>query len=261
MTPQATERIRVLVVDDELHARRGMRVLLERENDVDVIGEASDGNEAIASIQKLCPNLVLLDVTMPDRSGLSVIDEIGVEAMPEVIFVTAFDEYAIPAFEFNALDYILKPFTDERLHKALERARKKLRHAGDDHLGERLLQLLDDAEGRRHGLERFTIKVGDKYNVFEINQIDWVEADEYYVKLHVSGSSYTIRETMNTLEKQLPARHFARIHRSTIVNIDRIDMLEPLFQGDYGVVLKDGTKLRMSRRRRGILSGLIRTFT
>lgn len=255
------EEIRVLVVDDEHHARLGMRSLLEREKDVDIVGECANGWEAIASIKRLRPDLVFLDVTMPDRNGLGVIDDIGAEDAPRVIFVTAYDEYAVPAFESNAVDYVLKPFTDERFRGAMQRAREQLRleqqarsvSGEEDRLGQ--------TECHEGGLERFSLKDGDKLRVFSVNQIKWIEADEYYVKLHIGAESYMVRETLGALERQLPERGFVRIHRSTIVNVEEIDSLEPLFQGDATVVLKDGTRLRMSRRRRKALSELIKTFT
>jgi two-component system LytT family response regulator len=252
--------IRAVVVDDEPHARRGIMALLEEEDDIDVVGEASDGGEAVACIRRLRPDLVFLDVTMPDRSGLAVVEDVGVESMPQVIFVTAYDEYAVRAFETNAVDYILKPFSDERFQEAVRRARENFRRERACELGERLRQLLDCTATDEGILERFTLKVGEKYNVFKVDQIDWIEADDYHVKLHIGGKSYLVRQTLGALEKQLPPTSFARIHRSTVVNLDRVVALEPLFQGDYTVVLKDGTALRMSRRRRKALSNLIKTF-
>jgi two-component system LytT family response regulator len=208
----------------------------------------------------LRPDLVFLDVTMPDRSGLAVVEDVGVASMPQVIFVTAYDEYAVRAFETNAVDYILKPFSDERFQEAVRRARENFRRERACELGERLRQLLDCTATDEGILERFTLKVGEKYNVFKVDQIDWIEADDYHVKLHIGGKSYLVRQTLGALEKQLPPTSFARIHRSTVVNLDRVVALEPLFQGDYTVVLKDGTALRMSRRRRKALSNLIKTF-
>ncbi len=255
-----SEKIRVLVVDDEPHARRGMRLLLEDEKDINVVGESVDGREAVAHIRDLRPDLVFLDVTMPDRSGLGVIEDVGVAAMPQVIFVTAYDEYAVPAFESNAVDYVLKPFTNVRFRQAIQRARDRLRLEQARRFFElqRYPRSTDAGDIR---LERFTLKIGNKLKLFTVEQIDWIEADEYCVKLHLGGRSYTVRETLRSLEKQLPPRLFARIHRSTIVNIEQIDSLEPLFQGDYTVVLKSGTELRMSRRRRGALTSLIKTFS
>lgn len=253
------DEIRVLVVDDERHARLGMRSLLERETDVSIVGECSNGREAVASIRRLRPDLVFLDVTMPDRNGLGVVEDLGAEDAPRVIFVTAYDEYAVPAFESNAVDYVLKPFTDERFRGAMQRAREQLHLERRGAAGEQPSGHDDSPD--REVLDRFTLKDGGKLRVFNVDQIKWIEADEYYVKLHIGDESYMIRETLGSLEKQLPPRHFVRIHRSTIVNINEIETLEPMFQGDSTVVLRDGHRLRMSRRRRKALSDLIKAFT
>lgn len=255
-----SEAIRVLVVDDEHHARLGMRTLLTHEKDIDIVGECNNGREAVASIRSLSPDLVFLDVTMPDRSGLGVIEDIGAAAMPRVIFVTAYDEYAIPAFESNAVDYLLKPFTDQRFRTAMQRARDLL-HLERNAASNNGNQPPESLETRDGVLERFTVKDGDRLKVFSAGQITWIEADEYYVKIHIGADSYMVRESLGSFEKQLPARSFVRIHRSTIVNIDQVEALEPLFQGDCTVVLKDGTNLRMSRRRRKALAGLVKTFS
>lgn len=251
----------MLVVDDEPHARRGMRSLLEAEADVSIVGEAADGAQAVARIKDRRPDLVFLDVTMPGRSGLGVIDEVGAASMPRVIFVTAYAQYAIPAFDSNAVDYVLKPFTDERFRLAVQRARQQV------HL-ERSSQAPGSGGGRltatrleRGFLERFTLKDEGILKVFRVEQINWIEADEYYIKFHIGDARYMVRTTLSALEQQLPPDRFARIHRSTIVNVEQVVALEPLFQGDCTVVLKDGTRLRMSRRRRESLSQLIRTFS
>jgi len=255
-----TRDIRVLVVDDEYHARRGMRALLEAEGDVDVVGDAADGSAAIEGIRRLRPDVVFLDVTMPDRSGLEVLGELDPGTMPRVVFVTAYDEYAVRAFEADAVDYLLKPFSDDRFQAAMARVRTRLCRDNAFELGERLRQVLDCTESEDGTLERFTLKVGSRYKVFSVGQIDWIEADEYYARLHIGEHSYLVRQSLNSLESQLPGRDFSRIHRSTIVNLDRVAAMEPMFQGDCTLILHDGTKLRMSRRRRKALAGLIRTF-
>jgi two-component system LytT family response regulator len=255
-----SREIRVLVVDDEYHARRGMRALLEDESDVEVVGEASSGKSAIESIRHLRPDVVFLDITMPDRSGLEVVGNLGTDRMPQVVFVTAYDQYAVKAFEANAIDYVLKPFSDDRFRAAMGRARNKVRRDDAWELGERLKQLLDCTTGDDGILERFTLNIDDRLKVFSVEQIDWIEAEEYYAKLHIGRRSHLVRQTLNSLESQLPPRGFARIHRSTIVNLDRVVALEPMFQGDCTVILQDGTSLRMSRRRRKVLMGLIKTF-
>lgn len=240
--------IKVLIVDDELHARRGLRELLSRQPDMLVVGEATNGDEAIRAIRRLRPELVFLDVEMPKVDGLGVVEAIGPGSKPYLVFVTAYDRYAVAAFEADAIDYLLKPFTDDRFEATLERARRALRNPVGDTGGSDLI-------------ERFTVKVGGALEVHRVDEIDWIEADEYYVKIHIGDRSHMVRQTMGSLEASLPADRFARIHRSTIVNLDRIAALEPMFQGDYTVVLSDGTRLRMSRRRREALTGIMRGLT
>ena len=172
-----SEKIRVLVVDDEPHARRGMRLLLEDEKDINVVGESVDGREAVAHIRDLRPDLVFLDVTMPDRSGLGVIEDVGVAAMPQVIFVTAYDEYAAPAFESNAVDYVLKPFTNVRFRQAIQRARERLRLEQAWRFFE-LQRYPRSSDAGDNRLERFTLKIGNRLKLFTVEQIDWIEADE-----------------------------------------------------------------------------------
>lgn len=252
--------MRVLIVDDEVHARRGLRTLLADERDVDVVGEASSGAEAVAAIRRLAPDIVLLDVEMHDCSGLDVVAEVGPDAMPMVVFVTAYDQYAIAAFAASAVDYLLKPFTDERFRAAMQRARATLAQARNSELGDRLRHLLESGNGPHRRVERFTVRTGKKLKVFHIDQLDWVEADEYYCHLHIGGETHMIRQTMSRLEGRLPPDRFARIHRSTIINLDRIASLEPMAQGDSIVVLKDGTRHRMSRRRRESLADALSSF-
>jgi two-component system, LytTR family, response regulator len=253
-----SDTVKVLVVDDEIHARRGLRAMLAAEPGIEVVGECKDAEEAVAAIRQFAPDLVFLDIEMPDRSGLDVVAEIGPEQMPAVVFVTAFDSYAVQAFEVAAVDYVLKPFTDERLASALERARGVVSGRSDG--GESLRRVMD-ATGGKAPIERFTVKSGKTLKVFHVDEIDWIEADEYYCRLHIGGEAHMIRQPIGTLEERLPGDRFARIHRSTIVKLDRIAALEPLFQGDCNVILKDGTRLRMSRRRREALSDLLRSFS
>ena len=252
-------KMRVLVVDDEVHARRGLKSLLAVETDVEVIGEAANGRVAVDAIRSLRPDLVFLDVEMPGLNGMEVVLEVGPDAMPPVIFVTAYDQYAVSAFEANALDYLLKPFSDARFAAALARARRAV---DSDGLAGRLRQLLQATIERvdEDAPLRFTVRTGDVLSVYKAEEIDWVEADEYYAKLHIGGRVHMVRQTMHALEEQLPTAQFARIHRSTIVNLDRVVALEPMFQGDYTVILGDGTRLRMSRRRREVLAHKLKHF-
>ena len=250
--------IRVLIVDDEIHARRGLHMLLADQRDVEIVGEATDGQDAVRAIVALQPDLVFLDVEMPGLNGIEVIREVGVDAMPAVIFVTAYDQYAIAAFDASAVDYLLKPFTDTRFAKALRRAREQLQSGGVDDT--RLEALVERLAPPRRAIERFTVKSGDTLRVFDVGSIDWIEADEYYSKLHIGDEVHLVRNTMKELAEELPGDRFARIHRSTIVNLDRVTALEPLFQGDFTVILKGGQRLRMSRRRRDALAGRLKHF-
>ena len=239
-------KIRSLIVEDEPLARERIRSLLEEEQDVEIIAEASDGRSAVDRIKSLDPDLVFLDVNMPELDGFGVIEEIGVEAMPPVIFVTAYDQFAVQAFDAHALDYLLKPFDEERFRAALDRARQTLRrqHAGS--IDRRLSDLLDDLRRPRH-LERLAVKSGGKIIFIRTDDIEWITAEGNYARLHTGERSHLMRETMTTLETKLDPNRFIRIHRSTIVNTDAIAELEPLFQGDYVVILRNGTRLTSSR--------------
>jgi two-component system LytT family response regulator len=241
-------KIRTLVVDDEPMGRERVLSLLQQEEDVEVIGECSDGTQAIAAIQQHSPDLVFLDVQMPGSTGFGVIDAIGAERMPEVIFVTAYDEYALKAFEYHALDYLLKPFNRDRFQETLKHARASLerRRAGD--LGRRLLALVNDIKPETPArLERLVVKSGGRVFFLRTDEIDWIEAAGNYVKLHVGNDSHLIRETMNAVEQKLSPDTFVRIHRCHIVNIEQVRELQPWFNGEYVVFLKNGTRLTLSR--------------
>ena len=249
--------LQVLIVDDEVHARRGLKSLLKNEPDVEVLGEVANGRLAVDAIRSLKPDLVFLDVEMPGLNGMEVVRVVGPEAMPAVVFITAYDQYAVAAFEANALDYLLKPFSDDRFAAALQRARNAI---NPDDLADRLRKLLSTSGHDEEAPLPFTVRTGDVLSVYKAAEIDWIEADEYYAKLHIGGRVHMVRQTMHALEEQLPAAQFVRIHRSTIVNLDRIAALEPMFQGDYTVILTDGTRLRMSRRRRDVIAHKLKHF-
>lgn len=255
-----SEAIRTLVVDDEYHARRGMRALMEHEQGVEIVGEAADGKEAIERIRDLNPDVVFLDIAMPGCNGFEVVAGLPAGNLPHVVFVTAFDKFAVRAFEASAVDYVLKPFSEARLRGAMDKVRTEIGRGDASELAERLRRLLASTAVDDGRLERFGIKIGDRLEVFGVEQIDWIEAEDCYVKLHIGGRSHLVRQSLNSLESQLPSSTFARIHRSTIVNLDRVVALEPLFRGECSVVLGDGTRLRTSRRRRGALAGRIKTF-
>jgi two-component system LytT family response regulator len=239
--------IRVLLADDEPLARERLRTLLAREDGLEVVAECPNGLETIASIGKLSPDLVFLDIQMPGATGFDVIEAIGPARMPLVIFVTAFDQYALKAFDVHALDYLLKPFDRERFHEALVRARQHLERRTNGDLERRLLELVQDLKTPAQRLERFVIKSGGRVFFVRADEIDWIEAAGNYVKLHVGGESHLFRETMNALESRLDSDVFFRIHRSHIVNIERVKELQPWFNGEYVVFLKNGTRLTLSR--------------
>ncbi len=240
-------KVRVLVADDEPLARERLKLLLAREDWVELVAECPNGSDAIASIEKLQPDLVFLDVQMPGANGFEVIEAIGPERMPIVVFVTAFDQYALRAFDVHALDYLLKPFDRERFDQALGRARQQLDRRSNGDLERRLLQLVEDLKPAAQRLERFVIKSGGRVFFVRAEEIDWIEAAGNYVKLHVGDDAHLFRETMNALEAQLDAQTFFRIHRCHIVNIERIKELQPWFNGEYVVFLKNGTRLTLSR--------------
>lgn len=237
--------LRVLVVDDEPLGREGVRLLLREEPDVEIVGEASNGEEAVMAIDSLRPDVVFLDVQMPGLDGFGVLEALDMERAPAVIFVTAHDEFALRAFDTHAVDYVLKPIEPERLRRAVRRARA-LVEARPAELDERLRALLDDVRPGRF-VERLAVRVGGRILFVRATDVDWIAAEGNYARLHVGKESHLIRETMSTLESRLDPTRFVRIHRSTIVNSDRITQLEPLFQGDFVVVLQDGTRLPSSR--------------
>ena len=240
-------KIRTLVVDDETLARERVLTLLQQEVDVEVVGECSDGGQAVAAIQEQSPDLVFLDVQMPGCDGFEVLKHISPERMPSVIFVTAYDEYALRAFEVHALDYLLKPFGKDRFQQTLRHAREALegRRAGD--LGRRLLAMVHDIQPEPPRVERLVVKSGGRVFFLRTDEIDWIEAAGNYVRLHLGHESHLFRETMNRIETRLDGSRFARIHRSRIVNTERIKELQPWFNGDHVVILRDGTRLTLSR--------------
>ncbi len=265
--PVTTAALRILIVDDEPTARRGVRLLLEKEEDVLIAGEAGNGEEAVELIAKLKPDLVFLDVQMPAPDGFQIIQRVGVDAMPAVIFITAYDEYALRAFEVNAVDYLLKPYEDDRFSAALRRARnavqQKRRSLADDRLS-RLLAFLETTpvgspDGKEALPDRILVKSSGEIFFLKTEEIDWIEAEGDYMVFHVGGKTHLLRETMARLEARLDPKRFVRIHRSTIVNIDRVRKLSPAFIGEYAVILQDGTKLRLSRGYQDRLQALLKS--
>jgi two-component system LytT family response regulator len=241
--------IRTLIVDDEPLARERLRTLLQQESDIEVIGEAADGRQAVQSITEHAPDLVMLDIQMPAMDGFQVLQAVTDRPLPAVIFVTAYDQYAIQAFEVHALDYLLKPFTARRFQKALQRARQEVKPEAPNGgpVERRLMNLLDDLGGERRYTKRIVVKSSGRIHFVKVDEIDWVEAEGNYVRLHIGAHSHLLRETMKGMEAALDPERFIRIHRSTIVNTERIKELQPLFHGEYAVLLYDGTRLVASR--------------
>jgi two-component system LytT family response regulator len=235
--------LRSMIVDDEPLARRRLRTLLRAEPQIEVIGEADDGPNAVRAIRDRSPDLLFLDVQMPGLDGFEVLEEIGVERAPAVIFVTAYDQYALKAFDAHAVDYLLKPFDRGRLREAVRRA---VRLATSDDAEERLRSLLADALGNRP-LRRIMVKAAGRIYFVSADEIDWLEAAGHYAELHVGQRSHLVRDTIAHLASRLDGTRFARIARGTIIRLDQIRELQPGFHGDMDVVLKSGVTLRASR--------------
>jgi len=250
-------KIQTLIVDDEPLARERIRTLLADEHDVEIIDECSNGRDAAAAIQKQKPDLLFLDVQMPELDGFGVLDQITVAKMPVVIFVTAYDQYALRAFEVHALDYLLKPFDRERFQKALQRARLQIQQAKNGEVNARVLALLEDLRAERKWLDRLVIKSGGRVFFLKVEEIDWIEAAGNYVRLHVEREVHLLRETIKNLETQLDPKKFLRISRSIIVRIDGIKELQPWFHGEHAIILQGGTQLTSSRGYREKLDELL----
>lgn len=239
--------LKALIVDDEELARERVRRFLLPETDITIVGERADGLQAIEAIRELEPDLLFLDIQLPELDGFQVLEQIGVERLPAVIFVTAYDEHALRAFDFHALDYLLKPYNHTRFSRALERARAHLNTSPDANLNEQLLSLLKHVRPEQKYLERIMVKEGGRVLFLRTEDLNWIEAEGNYVRLHLGKESHLMRETMNNLAARLDSARFLRIHRSALVNIERVKELQPMFGGDYIVLLHDGTQLTLSR--------------
>jgi two-component system LytT family response regulator len=254
--------VRTLIVDDEPLARDRLTALVAAEPGLEKVGESAAVAEAVAAIKDLRPDLVFLDVQMPGGTGFDVLEALPPDEVPLVIFVTAYDQFALKAFDVHALDYLVKPFDRDRFRKAVARAREHLerRQAGGGS-DPRLVALMNDVQGKPRPLERLVVKSGGRVYFLRLEEIDWIEAAGNYLKLHVGGETHLLRETMGDLEARLDPRQFLRIHRSTIVNVERIQELQPLFHGDYVVILRGGKELTLSRNyRKKIEDALGATF-
>ncbi len=255
----AIQRIRTVIVDDEPLARRRIRRMLARDAEIEIVSDCSNGKEAIAAIKNLKPDLLFLDIQMPEIDGFDVLESLDPSQLPLVIFITAYDQYALRAFEVSAVDYLVKPFDRVRFEKALDRA--KLRMAGErgSDLSRQTLALLEELKARSNHVERLLIKAGGRAFFLKTDEIDWIEAEGKYVRLHVGKESYLLREAIGSMETQLNPKKFPRIHRSSIVNIDRVRELQPWFHNEYRVILNDGTELMLSRSCRKRLGELLGT--
>ena len=257
--------LRVVIVDDEELARDRVKRLVERDDDVDVVGVCENGRDAIMAIHEQRPDVVFLDVRMPGLDGFDVVRALAPDEMPIIVFVTAYDEHAVRAFDVHALDYLVKPVEPDRLAAAVERARTRLRQSSAAERFERIASLVQasgmtggaapgavgvrDAESyaERGTPDRLLIKTEGRMLLLSVTDIDWIEAVGNYARVHVRAQRHLVRETMGRLDRRLAAAGFARIHRSTIVNLDRVREIQPWFNGEYVVLLADGTKFKLSR--------------
>lgn len=262
------KKMSVLVVDDEPLAREGVRVLLEADDTIEVVGEASSGREAVEALRELRPDIVFLDVQMPQMNGFEVLERVDLDPLPVVVFVTAYDEFAIQAFEVHAMDYLLKPFDDERFDRALQRARQQVRRREDSDLADRLGRMLasrgrgevgadrggEEADG---ALERLVVRSSGRVSFVDVEDLVWVEAAGDYVRLHTETGSVLMRETMKAMEQGLDPETFVRIHRSTIVRVSRIREIRSNGNGRFHLVLRDGTERSVSTTGRDRLESLL----
>lgn len=255
-----SNKIRVLIVDDEPLARRGIRQLLESEKDFEIAGEAANGREASVALEKFAPDLVFLDIQMPLVDGFSLIEKIDSQNLPEIVFVTAFDEHAIRAFEAGAIDYVLKPINVGRFQKTLERVRRRVWAGENNSLDKKLADLFNNLKpARENYLERLAVKENERIRFLSVGKIDWIASQGNYIEIHSAREKFVLRETMDGIESKLNPKEFLRLRRSVIVRIELIKELRPLFNGEFEVVLKNGTTLMSSRRYRKNLDALLKT--
>lgn len=250
-------RLSVLIVDDEPLAREGLRMLLSEDSEVSSIREARNGIEAVAAIREAPPDLVFLDIQMPEMDGFAVVREIGAESMPSVVFVTAHDRFAVHAFDINAIDYLLKPVTRERFAQGLERAKTRMNARVPEKSRREILSLLESIASPQRYVKRLAVRSAGKTLFVNVEQIDWIEAAENYVKLHATRADYFMHVAMNTLEKSIDPELFLRIHRSFMVNIRRIREMEPARHGEYIVTLHNGVRLQSGRHYHARLKALV----
>lgn len=249
--------MRVLIADDEPLARERIRQLLSSESTIEIVAECENGTEAVTAIRRSCPDLVFLDVKMPELDGLGVVEELSGSCRPAIIFVTAYDQFALQAFEANAVDYLIKPFDRERFISALQRARERLQGNPWVQSSQRLAELLTALQMRRSGTNRITVRSHGRIHLVNTGEIDWIRTADNYLELHVGSRSHLIRMTMNTIAERLPQDRFLRISRSVLVNVTRIKEVRPKTHGDCSILLADGTRLSASRAYRRNLVRLL----
>ena len=252
-----THVFRTVIVDDEPIARAGLRTLLAADPEIELVGECGDGQHAVDLIGAERPDIAFLDVQMPDMDGFDVLSALRGESCPIIVFVTAYDQYAVRAFDVHAIDYLLKPFDDARFAEALAHAKATARDRRGGGMVERLARLLDAAERRTGRNARFLVRSAGRVLFLRSEDIDWIEAADYYVKLHVAGKVHMLRESMAALEARLDPSTFFRVHRSAIVNLERVLELQPFSKREHVLVLRDGTRLRLTRSRREGLESLL----
>ncbi|MFN2621361.1 MAG: LytR/AlgR family response regulator transcription factor [Chthoniobacterales bacterium] len=245
MTPP---KIRVVIADDELLARKFIRRMLKQDPEVEIIAECSNGAEAVATIRKEKPDLVLLDVQMPEMDGFAVLDAVRLDHLPQIVFTTAYESYAIRAFELHALDYLLKPFDQVRFKAALKYAKERFHSQHEEDKRLQVGRLLESIRAQQEYLDRIIIRADGRITFLHTREIDWIEADDKYVHLHTGKGARMVRQTLAAIEGQLDPKKFLRVHRSAMVNVDRIKELQPLFNGEHSLILDDGTRLTLSRK-------------
>jgi len=250
-------KIRALIADDESLARERVRELLADESDIELIAECADGREAVQAIQHHNPDLLFLDIEMPELDGFQVLKSVPTEHMPAVIFITAYDRYAIKAFEEHALDYLLKPFDKARFANAVSRARTRLEHENNGTLSSKVVALLQQVDAQPKLIDRLAIKSRGRVVFLRTDEIEWIEAAGNYVEVHAGKDCHLIRDTLNSFEEKLDSRKFMRIHRSCMVNLEFIKELQPGLAGEYVVVMRDGRQLTLSRGYRDKVQQLI----
>jgi two-component system, LytTR family, response regulator len=255
--------LKAMIVDDEPIARRNLEALLEEDPEIEVIAVCASGTEAVKLIRKVPPDVLFLDIQMPEIDGFAVLKRINLTTIPAIVFVTAYDQYALRAFEAHALDYLLKPFSDERFAITLERAKSQIRQRDAAELSHKLHALLTEHSEQPSStsgahVTRFLIKEASRVFFVKAEEIDWVEAADYYVTLHTGAKAHLLRETMSDLETKLDPTKFLRIHRSAIVNLHRVKEVQTRTGGEYVAIMKDGTQLKLSRSRRDQLETLLK---